>query len=588
MATSSTRTRSVAAALGLIALTALAYWPVSDCGYIWDDNHYVTQNPTLSDTDGLRRIWSEPGATPQYYPLVFTSFWVEHHLWGTNPWGYHIVNVLLHGVGSVLVWRVLRRLGLPGAWVASAIFAVHPVHVESVAWITERKNVLSGAFYLAAALAYLRFCGIGDAPERIRERDWRFYGLAVALFIAALLSKSVTASLPAALVLILWWKRRLSRSDAAPLLPMFVLGVAMGVFTAMMEKYHVGAQGEDWSTPLAHRSLIAGRAAWFYVGKLLWPANLTFIYPRWSINPGDVWWYVPPVAVLALLVVLFVLRERIGRGSLVAALFFGGTLVPALGFIDVYPFRYSFVADHFQYLASLGPIAWVVAAGGSAFGMGRGHGEDGGLTVRRRTIARRIGWAASVVVLVLLMVLTGRQCRIYRDQETLWRDTLEKNPAAWMAHHNLATILSERGHTAEAIAHYTQALLVKPRSFEAHNGLAIALARVDRLDEAITHFTRAAELRPEDATPHYNLGHALVKHQRDADAVDSLRTSLRIEPNHANRHVELGQALARLERKDEAAKAYQQALAIDPAHAGALRDLVRLSRKPAADRGENP
>ena len=336
-------------------------------GFNWDDDAYVTNNLTLRSVHGLSQIWGQLTATPQYYPLVFTSFWLEYHLWGLNPLGYHVVNVLLHALAAMLLWRVLVRLQLPGAWLAAGIFALHPVAVESVAWVTERKNVLSAVFYFAAALAYLRWRDDGTTTTGLRATSsWRslvLYLLSLALFICALFSKTVTASLPAALLLVIWWKHgRIAGRDVWPLLPFFVAGAALGLVTSWLERTHVGANGPEWALSFFDRCLIAGRALWFYAGKLFWPANLTFIYPRWQIDPGIWWQWLFPAAAIALVMILWSLRGRIGRGPLVAVLFFAGTLLPALGFANVYPMRYSFVADHFQYLASVGLI--VLAAAG--------------------------------------------------------------------------------------------------------------------------------------------------------------------------------------------------------------------------------
>jgi hypothetical protein len=282
----------------IILLVFLAYLPALRGGFIWDDDDYVTQNPTLHDLGGLQRLWFKVGAVPQYYPVVHTTFWLEHHLWGLDPFGYHLVNVLLHATAAILLWQVLLRLRIRGAWLAAVIFALHPVCVESVAWITERKNVLSAVFYFAAAMAYLRFAGLEEAVTSNRRR-WYCYWGALVLFMAAMLSKTVTCSLPAALLLVCWWKKdRVQRGEILPLLPFFVIGVAAGLVTTWVEKYHVGAQGADWSFTFAGRCLIAGRSLWFYAGKLVWPVHLTFIYPRWKIET-EVWWqWLFPVAAI--------------------------------------------------------------------------------------------------------------------------------------------------------------------------------------------------------------------------------------------------------------------------------------------------
>lgn len=344
----------------------IAYQPVLRGGFIWDDDDYVTNNWTLHDFNGLKHIWFDTQATPQYYPLVHTTFWLEYHAWKLNPVGYHVVNVLLHALGSILLWRVLKRLELPGAWLAAAVFALHPVNVESVAWITERKNVLSAVFFFAAAWAYLRFAGESEG----KKRRWSWWLAALCLFVCALLSKTVACSLPAVLLLVRWWKKkRLQAGDVLPMVPFFIAGLWLGLQTARLEEHHVGASGAEWSFSLGERCLIAGRALWFYAGKLVWPVKLTFVYPRWQMDAGIWWQWLFPAAALAIVATLWFARKRIGRGPLVAVLVFAGALFPALGFVNVYPMRFSFVADHFQYLASIGII--VLVTNGMMITLGR-------------------------------------------------------------------------------------------------------------------------------------------------------------------------------------------------------------------------
>ena len=338
----------------LVAATFLAYRPAWNGQPVWDDDAHMTK-PELRSAAGLCRIWTQLGATQQYYPLVHTVFWLEHRLFGNATPGYHLLNILLHFFSALLLVTILRRLGIPGkaAWLAGGIFALHPVMVESVAWITELKNTLSGVFSLGAALAYLKF----DS-----ERDKKHYAIALLFFLFGLLSKSVIVTLPAALLVVFWWKRgRIGwKRDVAPLLPFFAIGIISGVFTAWVERRYFGAEGSDFNLAFIDRCLIAGRAVWFYLYKLLWPANLIFIYPRWHIDATAVWQYLFPAAFLLAAVLFWRLRSR-SRTPLAVLLYFTITLFPALGFFNVYPFRYSFVADHFQYLACIGPIAAAAA-----------------------------------------------------------------------------------------------------------------------------------------------------------------------------------------------------------------------------------
>ena len=531
----------------------LAYLPaILKGGFIWDDDAFVTGNSLLKSMEGLRKIWFELGATTQYYPLTYSSLWLDYHLWQLRPSGYHTVNVLLHGLNVILLFKILRRLEVPGAWLAAAVFALHPVEVESVAWIAERKNVLSGACCLGAALAYLNFD---------RDRQWRFYAGALVLFILGLLAKTVIATLPAALLVVFWWKRgRLSwRRDVLPLLPFFAGGIACGLFTAWMERRFVGAEGSEFDFSVVERCLIAGRVFWFYLGKLFWPANLIFIYPRWNVS-AVVWWqYVFPAAAMLLLAGLWRLRRR-SRGPLAALLFFAGMLFPALGFFNVYPFRYSFVADHFQYLAGIGPIA--LAAAGAAMASGA--------LVKRNSLWQLLPGGA---LLAALGILTWRQCGMYVDIETLWRTTLERNSDSFMAHLNLGIVLAQRGQENEAIAQFQQTLEIKPGYAKAHNDLGLALLQRRSVDEAIAQFQTVIEISPNDAEGYYNLGNALIQKGSVDEAIPYYQKALRIKPDYAEACYNLGNAFIQKGRVDEAIGYYERALRIKPDYAEAQNNL---------------
>lgn len=535
----------------LFAMTLAVYRPVLDNGFIWDDDEYVVENPVLRTAEGLQRIWLDFGATPQYYPLVHTTFWIEYQLWQLDPVGYHVVNVLFHALAVLLLWRVLALLQLPGAWLAAAIFAVHPVYVESVAWITERKNVLSGVFYLASLFAYLRAEGFGNGAPEDRGSS-RFYALSLSSFACALLCKTVTGSLPAVILLVLWWKRgRVGWADVRLLLPFFLLAVGFGAVTAQLETQHVGAVGRDWDLSFLDRCLVAGRALWFYAYKLIWPAQLVFNYPRWEIDTGHWPAYVFPAAVLAVLTGLWAARSRVGPGPLVAVLIFAGTLFPALGFFDVYPMRYSFVADHFQYLASLGLVS--LFAAGAAKAAARISGGRRGPSA-----------AAAVILLAVLGVLTWRQTQVYRDLETLWRDTLAKNPSSWMAHVNLGTIIEERGDVEEAAQHYRESIRIQPVQPEAYNNLGSALRKQGEFDEAAAQLRRSLQIDPRYVLALNNLG--LLYHDRGEydEAIRHFQQALEIHPEFAAAHTNLGVTLGAQGRWDEAIRHQREALRIDP------------------------
>jgi len=339
--------------------------------FVWDDDAWTLHlEKLLRDFSGLKAIWTNLTALQQYYPLTATTFWVDYHLWGFWTLPYHIENLFLHLAAVVLFWRLLTRLEVPGAWFACAIFALHPMMVESVGWITERKNVLSQVLFLAALLCYGRFTnywrcepdsqGQGPQPLRTQRRD---YAWALLLFVGAYLAKATTFCLPAVLLLLCWWRRgRLSlRIDIVPSLPFFGAAIGFGVLTSWLERTHVGASGPEWDLSFLQRSFIAGRALWFYVGKLLWPTDLCFIYPKWQVNPHIAAQWLWPVLAVATVLALWAARKSIGRGPLTAVLFFAGSLFPLLGFMNGYFMRYSFVCDHWTYLPSLGLIALAAA-----------------------------------------------------------------------------------------------------------------------------------------------------------------------------------------------------------------------------------
>ena len=556
--------------LVVFGATFLAYFPALRGGFIWDDDGHVTK-PALQSLHGLWRVWFEVGATQQYYPVLHSAFWLEHRLWGDATIGYHLVNVACHAASACLFAVILRRLFgsvfRGSEWLAALLFALHPVAVESVAWISEQKNTLSTLFYLLAALAYLDFDrkrGQASEIDAARSRiDFRgltpCYLLASSLFVLAVLSKTVAATLPAALLVVFWCRRgSLSwRRDALPLLPWFAFGAAAGAFTAWVERRFIGAQGTEFALGWVERCLLAGRVIGFYLGKLFWPSGLIFIYPRWRVSAGDARQYLFPLAVAALLAALWFLRNR-WRGPLAAFLFFGGSLFPALGFVDVYPFRYSYVADHFQYLASLGVIALVVAGWS-------------GWAARGRV-------AVAAVILAGFGFLTWNQSRMYADIDTLYRTTLARNPGCWLAHNNLAGRLVASGRLDEAIGHYAEALRLDPRYPEAYDNLGIALALAGRREEAVANFEGALRLRPDFAEAHYNLGLTLVSAGRLPEAVEHYRAALRLSPNHAEIENNLGVALARLGQPLDAIEHYEQALRLRPGNPDMLANLGNALR----------
>ena len=531
-------------ALGLCLLTILIYRPAWHGGFIWDDDRYVTHNHLLTAPDGLRRIWFSLDAPSQYFPLTYTVLRIERSLWGLNPTGYHWVNILLHVANALLVWRVLSRLKIPGASLAAAVFAVHPVQVESVAWISELKNVLMGFFFLLTLWMWIEYV---DPTRRHRSL---FYLGALVFYFLALFAKATACTLPAALLLILWLKEKpIGWRVWLEILPFIALALGVGLLAVWWEKYHQGTRVLVSLTPI-ERVLVASRAVWFYLSKLFWPSDLIFIYPQWKIDPGSAVAYIGLIAAAATAVVIYFAHRFFGRGIEVAALFFLATLAPVAGFVMLYTFRYTFVADHYQYLASIGPIALASA----------------GLVTLSRS-SKTLQWpvvAGGFAILICLGLLTWRQSATYRDLETLWRTTIAKNPTCWMAYNNLGVVQFEKGDLDDAIEKYEQSLRLNPDYAEVRYNLGSALLQKGKIDDAIAQCQKALELGPNDPDAHVVLGNAFMA-RRDIDgAISQYTQALALRAEDSNAHYNLATALREKGEFEQAGREYQKAREFEP------------------------
>jgi tetratricopeptide (TPR) repeat protein len=541
-------------ALLLVSGTVIAYLPVWHAGLIWDDRSLVIDNPLVHRADGLFQFWFSTQPV-DYYPVTSTMLWVEWRLWGANPLGYHVVNVLLHSLSALVLWRVLQRLKLPGAWLAAAIFAVHPVNVESVAWIAERKNALAMVFFLLSLSCYLRFdpapAADGAAPPNVSvQRRW--YWLSVSAFLLALLSKTVVAPMPLLLLGLAWWRRgRVQRRDLWRSLPFFAAAVVVGLISFWFQSHR--AIGSDivrmdsfWA-----RLAGAGWAVWFYLYKAVVPLGLSTIYPRWQIDGGQWWSYLPGLLLLGVFLTCWRYRRNLGKGPLLALGYFVAMLLPVLGFLDIGFMAMSLVADHWQYFAIIGPVALAAAAIATA-------GNSPG-TKRLFPVAVLAG-----ALLVALGGLTWRQCRLYADPGTFWRAALARNSDAWLAHNNLGSFLFERGQVDEAMAHFKRAVEIAPGYAKAQYNLAGALNEKGQVDEAIAHFQRALEIQPNYSMAHYQLGEILRQRGQLDEAITHFQRAVEIHPEYADAQNALGVTLLRKGQVDEAITHLQEALELRP------------------------
>ena len=606
----STWQRNWLCGLLLVALVFIAYTRVFNAGFIWDDESHLTKNPCIIGPLGLKEIWTSTRAV--YYPLVLTTFWTLHKFVGLNPVPYHVLNVLMHAGSAILLWRVLRQLNIRGAWLGAALWALHPIMVQSVAWVTELKNTQSCLFYLLSIFCFLKWQeqprmtrttriadirkqagALSKAPQwwlRNRRwlvssvRQWRF-ALSLVFFILATVSKPSTVALPVVLALCVWWRRgRIQWRDVAALAPFAVISVLASVWTIWEQKFHAGAIGAEWAQTWPERLIIAGRAIWFYLGKLIWPHPLIFIYPRWEINSSQLIAYLPLLAALTGLLALWLTRAKWSRSVFFAAAYYAVSLFPVLGFFSVYFFRYSFVSDHFQYLASMGPLA--LAGAGIVTAVGRlgelrklSRADMNALQFSGDRIAT-IGLkslllpAISGTLLFMLVFLTWRQVAVYHDLVTLYTATLARNPGCWMAHYNLGIVLRDQGEMDQAITHYRHAVALRPNYAEAHYNLGRLLVQKGQLDDAIAHYKKALEINPADAEAHNNLGVTLFGSGRVDDAIAHYQKAVTIQPDYADASCNLANALLSKDDLDSAIARYSACLALSPNQAEAQYNLA--------------
>lgn len=501
---------------------------------MWDDNTHISENETLRSLHGLWQIWFQPGATCQYYPLTFSVFWVEYQLWGLNTLGYHLANIFFHGVVAILLWQVLERLKVRGAWLAGAIFALHPVCVMSVAWMTELKNTLSASLALLAGWAYLRAARLGvygdrefqvssfkfreSAKDKQEPLDLRFYALSLVLFACAMFAKTAVSFLPVTLLLVAWWQgRRLSWRTVWPLLPMVAVVAGMGLLTIHVEQSDMGgATGQRFDESFIQRILISGRSFWFYLEKLFFPTPAPFIYARWEIDSHTWWQWLFPLATVAMLGGAWLFRAKIGRALFAGLMhFYISTAFLILIFV-LYFTNFSFVSDHWQYFGCMSVMA-LAAAG-----------------ILRCLQFLKLGQLELPLCGGLLLVLAGltwHQSGMYTDLPTLWRVTLERNPDCSMAHNYSAGLRFQKGDLTGAIAELREAIRLQPDSYEAHNNLGNALLQTGDVPTALSEFERAVAAKPRSATLHFNFGNALFIAGRSDDALSQYQAGIQLQPD---------------------------------------------------------
>jgi len=552
--------RDALALAALCLLVAVSYFPATLAGFVWDDAVLSKARP-LRVWGGLWQIWFEPKSMEQYeghyWPLLYTLFWIEHKLWGLAPAGYHIVNLALHAAASALLWRALLYFKLPGAWFAAAVFAVHPLHVESVAWVIGRKDILAALFFLGALLCYFRFV---DGARRAH------YGWGLGLFIAGLLCKSTVVTLPAVLWLMHWWRRgRVTWEDVMRVLPFLALGL---IITVIDWAHYKDKEVLTFDYTLVERALIAARALWFYAYKLVWPADLAVIYPLWKIGVVNPLAWACVIAAGALGAACWRWRARIGRGPLACLLFFAVMLAPVLGFVDYGYMQFSFVADRYQYIACIGIIVLLCGAGMQF--------ADLALPVARRRIALQ---AAGGVMVVMLGALTWQQAGIYRNAGTFFSHIIAHNDEARGAYHNYGDWLLKQKRPQEALEHYQVSRKRRPKFDSIPIQMGIAYENLEQPEKALERYRYALQLNPRSATALNNLALLLIKQGEYDQGLDIYRRVIKLDPLYANAHTGMGVALFRQNRIREALRSFERALELEPdlQEARINRDRIRAA-----------
>lgn len=551
----------------LLGAVFLTYLPVLHAGFIWDDNNQVTDNPCIVGPLGLKEIWTTSAA--RFFPMTLTTYWVEHAFWKIRPGPYHLVNGLEHAASAVLLWRILTLQKVQGAWLGTAIWALHPVEVESVAWVSELKNTQSGLFYLLTIFFFIK--GQTAKPTEGKTGIGLDYALTIFFSFLAMTSKSSTVILPLVLMLCAWWMdRRWNWPGQIKVWPIFIMSVLVSVMTvkAVGMEEPIAAYAPQ---TLPERLATAGCAIWFYLGKLLWPHPLMTVYPRWEIHAGNAFIFIPLLLALATLLLFWWKRDDWSRPYFFVFAYFVIALLPVLGLVNHNFLQHSFVADHFQYLASMGPLVLV--------GSGLARLAD-------FFIPKSIGIQSSLcaILLLILGVSSWQRASVYENSETLWTDELTKNPGCWMGQNNAGIALFEKGRIEEAIFHYQKSLEIYPGFGEAEANLANALFQAGRRDEAMAHYQKALEINPNDAETHNNFGSALARSSQVNQAIPQFEKAVELSPAYAEAHDNLGTAYFQTGQIDKAATQFYFALGLNQEDARARNGLVKLQaakRQPA-------
>ena len=551
----------LALSLMLLGAVLVVYLPALRGGFIWDDAILLTDNEMVKSAGGLWDIWFCPPTGEGYFPLTWSAFWVQWRLWGTHPEGYRLVNLLLHAASALLLWRLLNRLKVPGGWLAGMLFALHPVCVMSVAWVSELKNTL------ALFLALLCLLPFATCLETGRKLCFRApMALCSLLFLLSLLAKPLAIGLPVLLLFVVWRQDgRATIANSLPLAPLFAAALAIGMVTPYFQ--HGGSANITWFEPAwLERILLAAKAYWFYWGQTLYPAHLTLCYAPWRLPPGELLSWLPLTALLLLVSAAWLLRRRLGTLPLLFLAAHGLLLAPTLGLLSMTWHRYAWVSDHFNY----GGVAVVAVAGGMLAARVRDRCQH---ATRLRLVVPAVGGG----LLLLLAFTTALRADLFADPIVLWRQNTVACPESWggWEHLSCALLDARRPQEAEVAARASLQLLAENPA--AQYELAYALHLQGRLAEAIAEYRKTLRLQPNAAKPYWNFGLALNLVGKPEEALGMLRRSLELTPGNTAVRADYARMLANAGRRAEALAAFRQAArdgSTDPITAEQHADLL--------------
>lgn len=536
--------------LAILITVFLAYLPVLNAGFIWDDDIFLTNNPLIHAENGLKRIWFSTEA-PDYFPLTSTTLWVEWRLWGMNATGYHITNVVLHCSSTLLIWFILKELNIPGAWAAALIFGIHPVNVESVAWITERKNTLPMLFYTTSILLFLR-------AESSQSK--KLYTLSLFSHLLALLGKTSVVTQPFVLLLTLWWKKRqIGKKELIKITPFLLLSIVLGFITLWFQYNRAIDTEVVRSDGLLSRLAVAGMAVWFYIYKALIPLNLSFVYPKWSVDTGALVTYLPVITLVLIFTLLIYKKESLARAPLFGLGYFLITLLPVLGFLDIYFMKYSLVTDHWQYFSIMGVITLMVSTF-AYYLRNKSRSYD------------KVSLLLLLLIFIICFTLTYMQCRIYRNTEVLWTDTVKKNPQSGLAYNNLGRIYELKGQFQAAISHYEKALALMPEDCVIPYNMGSVLSRLKDYKKAKEYYKLSIGNNPEFALPYNNLGYIYLESGQYDRAEANFQKALSLKADYFEPIMNMAIINTFRKEYDKAIALYKRALILNPQNADLLHN----------------